>query len=43
VLHTVSDDHNTALAEYAAKNSNLAKSSEASSEAEKSKQKPLYV
>jgi hypothetical protein len=43
VLQTVSDDHNNALAEYAAKNSNLAKSSEASSEAEKSKQKPLYV
>src|ERR1022692_1671908 len=43
VLKTVSDDHNNALVEYAAKNSNVAKSSDASSEAEKSKQRPLYV
>ena len=43
VLHTVSDDHNNALGQYAAKNSNMAKSSNASSEAEKSKQQPLYV
>jgi hypothetical protein len=43
VLHTVSDDHNNALGQYAAKNSNMAKSSDASSEAEKSKQQPLYV
>jgi hypothetical protein len=43
VLQTVSDDHNNALVEYAAKSPNLAKSSESSSEAEKSKQQPLYV
>jgi hypothetical protein len=43
VLQTVSDDHNNALVEYAAKNPNMAKSSDASSEAEKSKQQPLYV
>ena len=43
VLQTVSDDHNNALVEYAAKSPNLAKSSEASSDAEKSKQQPLYV
>jgi hypothetical protein len=43
VLKTVSDDHNNALIEYAAKNSNVAKSSDASSEAEKTKQRPLYV
>jgi hypothetical protein len=43
VLQTVSDDHNNALAKYAAKNSNMAKSSDASSEAEKSKERPLYL
>ena len=43
VLQTVSDDHNNALVEYAAKSPNLAKSSEASSEVEKSKQQPQYV
>ena len=43
VLQTVSDDHNNALVEYAAKNSTMAKSSDASSEAEKSKQQPLYL
>ena len=43
VLKTVSEDHKNALAEYAAKSSNLAKSSDANSEAEKSRQRPLYV
>ena len=43
MLKTVSDDHKNALVEYAAKSPNLAKSSEASSDAEKSKQQPLYV
>ena len=43
VLKTVSEDHKNALAEYAAKSSNLAKSSDANSEAEKSKQQPLYI
>jgi hypothetical protein len=43
VLKTVSDDHNNALVEYAAKNPNMAKSSDASSEAEKSKQQPLFL
>jgi hypothetical protein len=43
VLKIVSDDHNNALVEYAAKNPNMAKSSNASSEAEKSKQPPLYL
>jgi hypothetical protein len=43
VLQAVSDDHNNALVEYAAKNPNMAKSSDASSEAEKSKQRPLYL
>jgi hypothetical protein len=43
VLQAVSDDHNNALVKYAAKNSNLAKSSDTSSEAEKSRQKPLYL
>ena len=43
VLKIVSDDHNNALIEYAAKNSNATKSSDANSEAEKSKQQqPLY-
>lgn len=43
VLQTLSDDHNNALVKYAAKNSNMANSSDASSEAEKSKERPLYV
>src|SRR6185437_8284188 len=43
VLQTVSDDHNNALVEYAAKNPNMAKSRDASSEAEKSKQRPSYL
>jgi hypothetical protein len=43
VLKTVSEDHKNALAEYAAKSSNLAKSSDVNSEAKKSKQQPLYV
>ena len=43
VLQTVSDDHNNALVKYAAKNSNVAKSSDANLEAEKSKQQPSYV
>jgi len=43
VLKTVSDDHNNALVDYAAKNSTMAKSNDASSEAEKSKQQPLYL
>jgi hypothetical protein len=43
VLKTVSEDHNNALVEYAAENPNMAKSSDASSEAEKSKQQPLYL
>jgi hypothetical protein len=42
VLQIVSDDHNNALGKYAAQNSTTAKSSDASSEAEKSKQRPLY-
>jgi hypothetical protein len=41
VLHAVSDDHKNALGDYAAKNSNTAK--DASPEAEKSRQQPLYV
>jgi hypothetical protein len=40
VLHAVSDDHNNVLGKYAAKNSTTA--SDASSEAEKSRQQPLY-
>jgi hypothetical protein len=39
VLQTLSDDHNNALIKYAAKNSNMANSSEA----EKSKERPLYL
>ena len=35
--------HNNALVEYAAKNPSMAKSSDASSEAEKSKRQPLYL
>jgi hypothetical protein len=41
VLHAVSDDHNNALGNYAAKNSKTA--GDASPEAEKSRQQPLYV
>jgi hypothetical protein len=41
LLQTVSDDHGNALAEFAAKNPNMAKSSAAGSEAEK--QRPLYL
>ena len=43
VLQAVADDHNNALVKYAAKNSTTAKSSDASSEAEKSKERPLYL
>jgi hypothetical protein len=43
VLKNVSEDHNNPLVKFAAKSSNLAKSSDAASEAEKSKQQPLYV
>lgn len=43
VLQTVSDDHNNALVEYAAKNPNMVKSRDASSETEKSKQRPLCL
>lgn len=43
VLQSVSDDHNNPLVEYAAKNPNEAKSSDANSEAKKSKQPPLYT
>jgi hypothetical protein len=43
VLKTVSDDHRNALAEYAAKRSDVTKSSDASSKAEQAKQQPLYV
>jgi hypothetical protein len=42
-LQTVSDDPNNALVKYAAKSSTMAKSSDASSEAEKSTQQPLYL
>jgi hypothetical protein len=42
VLQIVSDDHNNALAEYAAKNSSVAKSSDANPEDETAKQQPLY-
>jgi len=41
VLQAVSDDHNNALVKYAAKNSTMA--SDASSEAAKSEQQPLYL
>jgi hypothetical protein len=43
VLKTVSDDHNNALIKYAVRNSTMAKSSDASAEAENSKQQPLYT
>jgi hypothetical protein len=42
VLKAVSEDHNNALVNYAAKNSTTTNSSEANSEAEKSNQQPLY-
>jgi hypothetical protein len=42
VLQIVSDDHKNALAEYAAKNPNVAKSDNANPVAEKSQQEPLY-
>jgi hypothetical protein len=42
VLQIVADDHKNALAEYAAKNSNVAKSDDANPIAEKSQQEPLY-
>lgn len=42
VLKAVSDDHKNALGKYAAENSTKAKSGEVGSEAEKSKQQPLY-
>jgi hypothetical protein len=42
VLQAVTDDHNNPLVKYAAKNSNVTKSSDATSEAEKSKERPLY-
>ena len=41
VLQTISDDHNNALAAFAARNPNAAKSDNAGSESDK--QKPLYV
>jgi hypothetical protein len=41
VLQAISDDHNNALATFAAKNPNPAKSGDGSSESEE--QKPLYV
>ena len=43
MLQAISNDHDNALIKYAAKNSNLTKSSDANSEAEKSKQQPLYL
>ncbi len=43
VLKTISDDHKNALGKYAAENSTKTKSGEAGSEAEKSKQQPLYL
>jgi hypothetical protein len=43
VLQTILDDHNNPLVKYAAKNSTTAKSSDASSESEKSKERPLYL
>ena len=43
MLKTISEDHRNALVEYVAKSSNATKSSDASSEAEKSKQQPQYA
>jgi hypothetical protein len=42
VLQAVTDDHNNPLVKYAAKNSNIPKSRDADSPAEKSKE-PLYL
>jgi hypothetical protein len=41
VLQTVSNDHKNPLVEYAAKSSNMAKSTAANLEAEKSKRRPF--
>jgi hypothetical protein len=43
VLQAVTDDHNNPLVKYAAQNSNIAKSSDGAPEAEKSKERPLYL
>jgi hypothetical protein len=43
VLQTILNDHNNPLVKYAARNSTTAKSSDASLESEKSKQRPLYL
>jgi hypothetical protein len=43
VIQIVSDNHNNGLAKYAAQNSTTAKATDASSEAEKSKQQPVYL
>jgi hypothetical protein len=43
VLQIVLDDHNNPLAKYAAENPNTAKPSDGSSEAEKSRQQPMYL
>lgn len=43
VLQTVSDDHNNPLVKYAAQNPNTAKSGDASTRADQSKERPLYV
>ena len=43
VLQTVSDDHNNALVQFAAKNSTVAKSGDANLDAENSKKQPSYV
>jgi hypothetical protein len=43
VLQTVSDDHNNPLVKFAAKNSTAEKSDNASPEAEKSREQPLYL
>jgi hypothetical protein len=43
VLKSVSDDHNNALGKYAAKNSTTANSGGARSDAEQTKERPLYL
>jgi hypothetical protein len=43
VLQTISDDHNNPLVKYAAQNPNTAKSGDASTRADQSKERPLYV
>jgi hypothetical protein len=43
VLQAVTEDHNNPLVKYAAKNSNIPKSSDADSPAEKAKERPLYL